>query len=636
VVYILEYLWAQYFWLRGNSKMNYQQSIDYIHAFALFFLTFIPIYIYPLSVPTVSFTPRCQGRDKVMQIVGMAEHTHLFDIESWYGTFSLTPEYRRSFRSLTISQALFDPFIISSDAPAGSSLAIQGSAVVDRNPNALVADNFYLPDDFDSVVSIRPQISNFLINIDFYFGLDEWLNGLYIRIYGPFVRCIWDLQLDERINDPGVSPYAAGVFGNVALERKDLLANFTCYATGHYPSTITNSDIVTKLSPLKYAQLTTKSVSENRFAQLRTELGWDCINDDDYHLGINAQMAFPAGHNKRSELLFAPKIGLDKWELGVGSTGHYTLWHSYCTDSFFGIFFDANLTHIFMRSEQRTFDLMDKPLSRYLLAEKCDTNTQALSGLEGTELILATSQFAYQFCPVANLTSRQVSIGYGLQADIVCWINAYYQGISWDIGYNFWARSREKLQCTHEMATHMLDGSTWGLKGTAQVIGFATGATGPISINDPIALSATQSMATINSVIINQNNSVTPSITNIGIDLPEQAFVGSPPVGLSNAPGIPLSLSIINTSIQPMLLCESDIHFQRLGRSLSHKFFTHIQYTWDQACWVPYLGIGGYIECGDQHSRSNYLLTQECVTMCPKGNALSEWAVWVKGGVSFN
>jgi len=618
--------------------MNYPRQTSISHIISPFFLlcSLVPTVSDGFATPTISFTPRSQGRDKVMQIVGMAEHTHLFDMESWYGILSLTPEYTRSFRSSNIARSLFGPYIIDSDAPEGSSLLIQGSTVLGRNPNALLADYFYLPSDFDSIVFMRPQIINGLLNIDFYFGLDEWVDGLYVRIYGPYVHTKWRLQLQERVNNEGVEAFAAGEFTQTPLARSSLLPNFLSYASGSAPgATIgtgpaTAHTQATTFDPLCFAQLITEGEAENSFADLWIELGWNFCNNDYSHLGLNAQMAFPTGHMKKTHLLFSPKIGDAKWQLGMGMTGHYILWHSHCSDTIFGIYLDANVTHLFLREEREVFDLKNKPLSRYMLAEKFGPNTQNLTGMNGVAFTPADVQFAYELSPVANLTNRKAKIGYSAQADIVCWFNICYQGFSWDLGYNFWVRSRQRIKCITLCSTE-LNGATWGLKGDAQIFGFATANDPLFNQFDAIPLSATESGATITA----GTNGTVVSPANSGVDKPQPAFAGTTNVALASQPLLPPNL--IQTSIQPILLSESDLDFRPAGRSLSHKFFTHLQYTFDQECWVPYLGIGGFAEFGDQHRRSDNIQVIGTNTITrSRGNALSQWAVWVKGGIAFN
>src|SRR5690606_38967687 len=95
----------------------------------------------------------------------------------------------------------------------------------------------------------------------------------------------------------------------------------------------------------------------------------------------------------------------------------------------------------------------------------------------------------------------------------------------------------------------------------------------------------------------------------------------------------------IKSSRTPVLLKCSDVEFTET-KGISHKVFTHVSYTWDRDNWVPYLGIGGSAEfgkapsCGDCDTSCNTVCVDECDTCV--SCAVSQWSVWVKGGLSFN
>ena len=117
----------------------------------------------------------------------------------------------------------------------------------------------------------------------------------------------------------------------------------------------------------------TESVDESKtgFADLRFELGWDFLSDDDYHLGIGLQFAAPTGSKREATYVMQPVVGNgNHWELGGVVTGHYVFWRSDDADKHFGFYADANMMHLFKAEEIRTFDLKCKNNSRYMLAAK--------------------------------------------------------------------------------------------------------------------------------------------------------------------------------------------------------------------------------------------------------------------------
>ena len=73
-------------------------------------------------------------------------------------------------------------------------LHFAGSAVTDRLPNELLADNFGLATDFRGAIFFNPRVENFIADLGFYMGLDCWCQGLYIRLHAPFVHTRWNLD----------------------------------------------------------------------------------------------------------------------------------------------------------------------------------------------------------------------------------------------------------------------------------------------------------------------------------------------------------------------------------------------------------------------------------------------------------
>ena len=179
----------------------------------------------------------------------------------------------------------------------------------------------------------------------------------------------------------------------------------------------------------------------NGVAELRAEFGWDFWTSAWYHLGINIQGAAPTGTKRHAAFLFDTVVGNGKhWELGGGITGHYVFWANEEETRHAGFYVDANVTTLFNAREERTFDLIGKPNSRYMLAAQMGPNTQSLQNASGT---LATNQFANEYTPVANLTTFDVKVNVGVQADIVAWFNYTNYGWSVDVGYNFFGRSKD-------------------------------------------------------------------------------------------------------------------------------------------------------------------------------------------------
>ena len=629
------------------------------------------------QVVTPKYTIRSQGVNAARRIAGNVGHEFLADTEDWNGHLSVALEYSRSFREKEIAKCLFG------DKLCGDKiLKIQGSRVTNRDSNALLADYFYLPTDFKSEVCVNPRIQNFVADLRAYVGLDAWAQGLYFWVNVPITYTKWDLNFGESVKAKGTNDHDAGYFTPDVLPRTSMLNNFSEYASGKAPAAVTQSgqdfsgenpvatdeEFTVTFRGLKCAKLCGSSDTKTTVADIRATLGWNFLLHEDYHLGVGLQFAAPTGNDVKSEFLFSPQNGNDDhFEFGGQVSFHGIFWRSEEENKHFGFHFDANLTHMFGNKQCRCFDLCGKPLSRYMLAEKLGTEVEFNLEGAGTD---ATSQFKNEFAPVANITESRVKVSVGVQADIVAMFNYTSNNWSWDIGYNLWARSCEKIRLRKNCPAFE---TCWALKGDAHVFGFEVQTAS--TLVGAVPLSATQCDATICGGQNFGNSGATsdadiaagrrnPKINNpVGAtgsatraeDMVDEILSSMPDTqatAIGDEPNI-------NTSIQAVFIKQSDIDFART-KGVSHKVFTHLDYSWRdrESRWIPHVGVGFEAEFGQDSSsckdsccptkcdtdcdtKCDTKSDTDCKTSCKtSGNcvkcALSQWGIWLKAGVSYS
>jgi hypothetical protein len=594
------------------------------------------------SCPTTACYPnRSQGFYKVRQVAGMVGHTQDIqnDMDSWWGMFSITPGYHQTFRSKQIAECLFDGDLTCQSGCEGTTIQVQGRNVANRTATAWLADYFYLPSDFDSTLRFSPKIKNFILDLDFYLGLDEWWKGAYLRLHGPIVSTRWSLGFCENVINSGTADDPAGYFTTGTLARSALLADFSAYAAGGAPTDPAAAPNTVTFDPLKYARIAGCSSKETGFAELRMELGWNFWTDEDYHLGVALYAAAPTGNMCKPCFLFDAVVGNGKhWELGGVVTGHYVFWRSEDAEKHFGGYVDATIAHQFKRSGLRTFDLTGRPNSKYALAAKFGPNNNNLSNAAGA--IVASKQFAYEYAPVANISTVNVSVSSSVVADVVAWFNFTSGGFSWDLGYNFYGRSCEDIDCSTDCDPCAVNDdiinspNTWALKGDARMFGYAAVTAGGLTAGQAVALSATQNKATIHAgTEAAVGVPLTPSShVNANADNATLAFAGTTNQALFVTAA---SATQINTSIQPVFLGRGDINFAGT-RSISNSVWTNLSYNFEGGDrWKPFLGVGALAEFGQNSdccgNDCNDDCGNDCMTCTP-----SYWGVWVKGGVSFD
>lgn len=623
------------------------------------------------------YTARSQSVNAAREMVGWEEDINRCNEDHIYGSFSITPEYTQTFRSNRIASCIFGSDLSCSD-DCGSSLKIQGSLVTGRDPNAWLADYFGLPEDFNSTVSFKPRISNFLVDLNFYLGLDELACGLYFRVHAPIVHTRWKLNPCESIVAAGTVGYQAGYFssnpvavsalstsaldffsGNAGGVRAPLLTNNNTTATGN--SSLPANVIFQPLAASRWSDDCgdCHSNTKTRLSDVEFALGWNFWCNEDYLVGLQLRASAPTGNKPSSCYLMEPVVGSGGfWKLGGGLDFHAIFWRSECESSSFGFYLDANIQHLFDTCQKRTFDLRTSGTacvagqnSRYMLAQRLQpvdatvaTNPFPLAPANTLGL-----QFASEFAPVANITTFNVDVKVNVEADIAAKF-AYTNGcFGFDLGYEFYGRSCEKFCPKTDCVGNALDGQTWALKGDSQVFGFNT-----VTTTAPVALAATQSGATIHGGVNNFATAATVRQNSALIDSPvfaTNSTVSSTVATAQRSSSTPVGLTIANVNFEGT-------------RAISNKLFAHFNYSWrDNEDWTPYLGLGGEVEfagcgscgsscgsCGNSCGSCGNSCGNTCATSCATSCASScgstsgdctrcvpnQWGVWVKGGVSFN
>ncbi|MCX5924777.1 MAG: hypothetical protein NT124_00560 [Candidatus Dependentiae bacterium] len=666
----------------------------------LFFLQLLCLSsLYAGKTPVTSaFNMRPQslnGPRKVAgELPGQNTHVHCPDIEinEWpnydaalLGTFpcnlgktgiesfvTITPAHQKSFNPLAIARSLFGDDLYGNTTC--STIKIQGSKLVDRDPRAWLADYFYLSENFDGSLSFSPTIASTIIDFNAYIGLDLLLHGLYCRVYAPYVSTEWHLNMQEHTvaqTDGLVSP---GRFSPARITQENLFSHASDFFAGATPPVFSQPGAIGSDPNAEYTivrnPLTAHTISNNNcrtnahgFGQFRAELGYDLWQCPGSHLGAYLAAAAPNGTQSKARSLFSPVIGNGNHpEVGVGFTGHWIFCASADENQQLGIYADALVTHLCSAQEERVYDLKNKPMSRYMLAAKhkpiVDGGANLLQGVTNYTIpssigsgIPANYQFDSIFTPVANLTAQKVKSSVGAQVDATVWLAYTGDGVSVECGYNLWLQTAEKIQCGNKCGPALrVEQNTWTLHGDGLVFEYfpnfiTTEPNSPFS-QKALAISASESEATINK---GTNEGLPVFISPpppVNIDTGEQNF------GVDNAlfsvasttttPSADSALTNFNyraqtyrtaspnpfifqskLSIDPVFLAETDINIKPGTKNISHTFFSAIGYTWQRAFIAPYLGIGGQVEVGGQ---------QECGGQ----STLSQWGVWGKIGILFN
>lgn len=588
---------------------------------------------------------RSQSVDAAGELVGWQQEINRACSECSYTVFSLAAKYQRSSHPDKMAQILF----------GGSNLVFSGSGVKDRSQRDILADYFGLPQNFKSSVCFTPLITNFMMDFDWYHGLDAVLPGLYYRIHMPIVHSKWDLNLCERIVSPGtpfnakeiITPVGAVPFKAPAAAYPAGYLSSDRIAWAQVPKSVEEAlrgkTVFGDMSyPLQFGKIFGRQELV-RASDLQCAFGWNFLLSDWYHAGLAVRLVAPIGNPSEAEFLFEPMVGNGgHWEVGMGFTSHVDLWCSENEMRACALYVDANITHLCSAMQKRSFDLTSYgPGSRYmLLTDNGSPSRNLFFNGNGGGNTPAETQYQRRLVPAINYTTFDTKVSIGVQADIVVKCAYQHNNAEFDLGYNFWGRSKEK----GSRRCQRLESNRFGIKGDAQLYGFNNDDSdnvdqyGLSNVNNgdnsyALALNATQSQATIHGGQGAGNFVPGAEYTNDNVNNKQAAL------GNVNAPGtfdelqqldgvdaniLEIDLAPVHGSDPALFLTDSDINMcSGLNeRAITHKFFTHVSYAWrDCGQCTPYIGVGAMAE-----------LAQSCFK---SDNGVSQWGMWLKGGISY-
>lgn len=607
------------------------------------------VFSVPIAAVAPFIQPRSQSEDSSRELAGWTRYINLYDTNCFYGSWTCTLEYSRTMGTNDIRHNLFGTDIINDVNPF---IKISGSRVADRDAADWLADYFGLPTDFQSKITFDPIVDNTICDLNLYLGLDHIQNGLYFRIHAPIVHTRWNINFNETDIVSGVNGYDPGYFAPTAIARAQLLENFTEFATGVAAPSL---GAQTTFNRLSNAKISKTRKAKTGVSEIQAAFGWNFLQGPDHHFGLNIRGAAPTGTRPTGEFLFEPMIGNGHhWELGLGVTTHVILFCDECKPRMVSFYCDANLTHLFSTHQKRTFDLISKPLSRYMLVETLGTPVTNLfiSSVQGTAAgsIAPLAQFQNLYAPLANLSTFDVNVSIAAQVDLTAMIDICWGNWNFDFGYNFWARTCEKIKPRCLCTIPFNSTTRFALKGDARTYGFvaADALSSPLPPGTAIPLSATQSRADIHS---GTNTPIgtpfNPSQNqNLAIDGGQNqwAFVNTSddtnqivvfPGENADLSGINLLETQQRSTLSPVFIQVSTIDIEAAEtKGLSNRLFAHASYNWDvcDCNYVPFTGMGGFIEFA--HHSSGKCMEPDFDGSC-QTVAFSQWGVWLKAGVGF-
>lgn len=186
--------------------------------------------------------------------------------------------------------------------------------------------------------------------------------------------------------------------------------------------------------------------TKTKVGDVTIRLGYETVNREDVHLDSFFGFIVPGGNTPKGINVFEPVVGHNHhWGFVLGSTFGLEIWQNQCGDMTLSGEFDFSISDFFERRERRSFDLKNKPWSRYMQFYKNIEQAQFAASYAITDPTFALTLHT----PGIDILTQDVHVKPGyyrmFNAAFIIDTTCY----EFEVGYNFFARQAEciKLAC---------------------------------------------------------------------------------------------------------------------------------------------------------------------------------------------
>lgn len=313
----------------------------------------------------------------------------------------------------------------------------------------LLAQNFNVytvNGDFRSYISIAPIQTS--VGLGFYYKQSLWRNddanrNLYCSVSTPIISVKNELHFHEHVIKDGGGPNDSANTVVVANMQEAFMQSDWCYGK------ILNKELVA-----------------TGLGDIEVKLAYEWLQRIPFRLESYVGMVIPTGTRPQSIVVFEPIVGNGHhWGIMYGSTGGIQLMYNEEHCSGLRMEFAAQSQHLFANTQTRSFDLINRPWSRYiqLYANKAQAEEAAELATQGPPQDL----IAPNLCtPGINLFTQKVSVKPGYSHNGMTAFVYSYKKLQAEGGYGFWCRRADcvTLKCNWEpmigIKHHLGEGNT--------------------------------------------------------------------------------------------------------------------------------------------------------------------------------
>ena len=366
----------------------------------------------------------------------------------WSGTVQVTPLGGSSTHNESLAR-FFLPFCSTTLNVSEQPVTTNSSTILARNFNIYTQNG-----TFASTVEFKPRQTYAGVGLNWQQKIYERSNGksIWISLSGPILHVRNRVELVETILNDGGGPISVNSpsTGEPALTNE---CNDVC--------TLNPLTALPPVGSVKQAFAQpgwcfgrvdhNQHQSKTGFGDFTFRVGYETVNKDDCHLDSFVGVVFPTGNKPKAFTLFEPIVGHNHhWGIVLGTVFGIEVYEAWNGDLTVSNELDFCVTELFEHNERRSFDLHNKPWSRYMQFYKNVEQAQAAQAA-----LLTNPNYALTLhTPGIDILTQDVKIKPGFYRMFnAAYIIDYRQCLALEVGYNFFARQAECIHLSCPFAT---------------------------------------------------------------------------------------------------------------------------------------------------------------------------------------
>lgn len=357
-------------------------------------------------------------------------YVNVLDRDNWQGTLSFATEYMQNFGKNCYENLGAMPFW------SGTNQMTIGT---NDGKSDLDAYQFGMGDVTKvGTISLKPRVQHVGTDMLLHFTQNKFGKGFYFKVKAPLGAMSIHSKLEE---DAAVLNNAVDTtwlsYPSPNNRYKTLTEAFnggSVDLTGTLAKTGVSSNLHKPIA-LEKGRISCCKLTAIRFADISATVGWNVIGSEKGFLGLGFKLSCPTGNVPESKFIMEPIFGrAGHWGVGAELSGSYKLWSDQASDKSLDMWVQSEIIHLMhgRRPSWRSFDLAQNgPGSKYMLLQFY------FAGNDGYVPSFVTQ--------AVNVTTLPVLSSFSVEGSTACMFD--YKSGNWNygIGFDFWARSKEKL-----------------------------------------------------------------------------------------------------------------------------------------------------------------------------------------------